>query len=100
MVTSSKKVVVDKVVGNLVKFYCADSSETPEFHYHEKVGDGVLSLRKDEDIADHKDPAKFEREARAARLQRRGAQEALDGLSLVFGASLFKDVPVLTTLLD
>jgi len=98
-VTSGRRVVVEKVVGNLVKFYCTDTAETPEFHLNAAVEAGVLSLKKDEDIRDHVDPAKYERETKAARVMRRGAREALDLLSRTCGKDLFQEVPVLANLI-
>ena len=85
----------DKVVGNLAKFYCIDTSETPEFRPNAALRDSVLSLRKEEDRKDHPDAVKYEMEAKAARVTRRGAKQAFDQLSRLFGKELFKKVPVL-----
>ncbi|KAF2150948.1 hypothetical protein K461DRAFT_295051 [Myriangium duriaei CBS 260.36] len=92
--------IVDKIVGNLVKFCCMDTSETPEFHPHASKDAGILSLQKDEDIQDRPDAAKYEREARAARITRRGAKEALEQLCAKFGEELFIRVPMLRTLIE
>jgi TATA-binding protein-associated factor len=100
MATLGKKVVIDKVVNNLVKFYCTETAETPEFSSNADMGVGILSLKKDEDIRDHPDAARFEREAREARTTRRGAKEALEQLVLHFGGDLFKNVPVLKSLIE
>ena len=97
MVASGKRVVIEKVVGNLVNFYCTDLSETPDFRFNMEIESGLLSLRKDEDIADHADPEQFERDAKAARIQRRGAREALTQLSTDFGADLLNEIPILKT---
>ncbi|GAM84765.1 hypothetical protein ANO11243_027660 [Dothideomycetidae sp. 11243] len=92
--------IVDKIVGNLVKFCCMDTSETPEFHTHASKDAGILSLQKDEDIQDRPDAARFEREARAARITRRGSKEALEQLCAKFGGELFARVPMLRTLIE
>ena len=85
----------DKVIGNLVKFYCIDTSETPEFTPNSNYKDSILSLRKEEDRRDHPDAAKYEAEARAARITRRGAKEALGQLNRIFNRSLFTSAPTL-----
>ena len=87
----------NKIVGNLTKFYCIDTSETPEFWPNALLRDSVLSLRKEEDRKDHPDAAKYEQEARAARITRRGAKEALDQLTLRFGRDLFAIAPPIVT---
>ena len=83
----------DKIIGNLVKFYCIDTSETPEFRPNALLQDSVLSLRKEEDRKDHVDAVKYEMEARAARVTRRGAKEAFDQLTNLFGRDLFINAP-------
>jgi len=100
MAASGKRVVIDKVVGNLVKYYCTETAETPEFASNAAMGVGILSLKKDEDIRDHPDPARFEKEAKEARMMRRGAKEALEQLVLDFGGELFDKVPVLRSLIE
>jgi TATA-binding protein-associated factor len=100
LVGNGKKVVVEKVVGNLIKFYCMEVAETPEFHPNEHIETGILSLKKDEDIKDHADPAKFERQAKAARITRRGAREALEQLVVNFGSDLFAKIPYLKTVIE
>lgn len=100
MVSSNRKVVVDKVVGNLAKFYCEDAAETPDFQFNKNVESGLLSLRKDEDIAEHEDPAKYAQDAKDARIKRRGAREALEQLATGFGPKLFDNVPVLKSLIQ
>ncbi|KAI0166478.1 hypothetical protein GGR57DRAFT_496740 [Xylariaceae sp. FL1272] len=86
----------DKVVSNLVKFSCVEVAETPEFPIHATKTNVILSMQKEEDRVDHgSDAAKFAREAKAARTTRRGAKEALEILSLTFGAELFTIVPSL-----
>jgi len=100
MVKAGKKVVHDKVVGNIVSFYCSDVAETPEFHFNAYMETGILSMRKDEDVPDREDPAKFARDAKAARIQRRGAKEALDQLCLSFGDGLFDQLPVLRIIIE
>lgn len=100
LVNSGRRVVVEKVVGNLVNFYCQDASETPDFRFNADIELGLLSLRKDEDIADHENPTKFAKDAKEARLKRRGAKEALERLSVRFGASLFESVPILKSQIE
>ena len=100
MAKAGKKVVVEKVVGNLANFYCSDAAETPEFHFNATLETRILSMRKDEDVPDREDPAKFARDAKAARIQRRGAKEALVQLSLQFGPRLLESLPVLVTIIE
>ena len=85
----------DKIIGNLLKFYCVDTSDTPEYLPNAEFHDAVLSLRKEEDRRDHADALKYEAETRAAKITRRGAKEAIDQLSRTFGAELFKNAPTL-----
>ncbi|CZS93128.1 probable MOT1-transcriptional accessory protein [Rhynchosporium graminicola] len=89
-----------KVVSNLAKFSCIDTSETPEFTPNAAFKDNILSLRKEEDRRDHPDAAKFALEARNARIVRRGAKEALEQLSNIFGANLLEKVPTLKTIME
>lgn len=90
---SGRRGPADKVVGNLVKFSCMEVAETPEFPVHASKTDVVLSMQKEEDRVDHPDVAKWAREAKAARITRRGAKEALQILSKTFGAELLSVVP-------
>lgn len=98
--TSSKRGPVDKLVSNLVKFTCVDTSETPEFGPNAAFEDIVLSLRKEEDRKDHPDAARFEQEAKEARIMRRGAKCALDELAQSYGAELLNKLPVLRSLIE
>lgn len=91
---------VDKITSNLVKFCCVDTSETPEFHRNRALEASILSLRKEEDRKDHPDAAKFAREARHARIMRRGSKEALEQLARLFGADLLDEVPMLRGLME
>jgi TATA-binding protein-associated factor len=100
LVNVKRTVVVNKVVGNLVKFYCMETAETPEFHGTEHIETGILTLKKDEDIRDHPDAVKFAEEARAARITRRGAREALEQLAQNFGPELLDQVPILRDLIE
>lgn len=100
LVTSGRMKVVDKVVGNLVKFCCMETGETPEFHPNADRESGILSLQKDEDIQDRPDAAKYEREVRQARITRRGTKDALEQLCHQFGSELFEKVPMLRTLIE
>ncbi|EEP77218.1 hypothetical protein UREG_02067 [Uncinocarpus reesii 1704] len=97
--TATKRGPVDKVIGNLVKFCCVDTSETPEFHHNAHLEKAILSLRKEEDRKDPIDAAKFEKESREARIMRRGAKEALEQLATKFGAQLLEKVPNLAFLI-
>ncbi|XXH04942.1 Structural maintenance of chromosomes protein 3 [Hypoxylon texense] len=91
----------DKVVSNLLKFSCVEVAETPEFPVHAHKTDVILSMQKEEDRVDHgSDAAKFAREAKGARICRRGAKEALEILSRTFGADLFTNVPSLRTFME
>ncbi|KAI0180227.1 hypothetical protein GGR52DRAFT_233826 [Hypoxylon sp. FL1284] len=91
----------DKVVLNLVKFSCVEVAETPEFPVHAHKTDVILSMQKEEDRVDHgSDAAKFAREAKGARITRRGAKEALEILARTFGAELFTIVPSLRTFME
>ncbi|EGC41014.1 TBP associated factor [Histoplasma capsulatum var. duboisii H88] len=98
--SSSKRGPVDKVIGNLVKFCCIDTSETPEFHHNAGLETAILSLRKEEDKKDPVDAARFEKESRDARIMRRGAKEALEQLASRFGAELLDKVPNLASLIE
>ncbi|KAK7430006.1 TATA-binding protein-associated factor mot1 [Neonectria magnoliae] len=90
----------DKVVSNLVKFSCVEVAETPEFPVHASKTDCVLSMQKEEDRIDHPDAAKWAKEAKAARITRRGAKEALEILSRTYGAKLLETVPSLRTFME
>jgi TATA-binding protein-associated factor len=100
LIASVKPGVVPRVVGNLVKFYCTETAETPEFYSNVDMEAGILSLKKEEDIRDHPDAARFEKEAKEARTMRRGAKEALEQLVIKFGGELFDKVPVLKKLIE
>jgi TATA-binding protein-associated factor len=89
-----------KVVANLAKFSCIDTSETPEFIPNASFKSAILSLRKEEDRKDHADAAKFAKEAKEARIIRRGAKEALEQLSAIFGDELFDKVPTLKAIME
>ena len=94
---SDRRGPADKVIANLMKFYCVDTSETPEFEPNAILQDSVLSLRKEEDRRDHPDALRYEMEAKAARITRRGAKEAFDQLNQMFGKDLLTKAPVLKT---
>ena len=97
---SGRRGPADKVVSNLVKFSCVEVAETPEFPNHALKTDVILSMQKEEDRVDHPDAAKWAKEAKAARITRRGAKEALDILSKTFGADLLTTVPSLRMLME
>lgn len=92
---TGRKAAAEKLTKNLNAFLCVDTSEVPEFHRNASLEDAILSLRKEEDRKDHQDQAAFEREAKEARIKRRGAKEALEQLSVRFGNNLFDNVPKL-----
>ncbi|KAH0537137.1 TATA-binding protein-associated factor mot1 [Glutinoglossum americanum] len=98
--TSTRRGLVEKVVSNLVSFCCVDTSETPEFHANAGLQNAILSLMKEEDRKDHSDTAKFERDARAARIMRRGAKEALEQVARIFGRDLFEKLPTLKNIIQ
>ncbi|KAH5370139.1 hypothetical protein HBI88_167620 [Parastagonospora nodorum] len=100
LVNANRSGVVNKVVGNLVKFYCMETAETPEFLAQSHVETGILTLKKDEDIRDHPDAAKFAEESKAARITKRGAREALEQVVSSFGAEIFEKVPILKDLME
>lgn len=100
LVSGGRMKVVDKVVGNLVKFCCMETGETPEFHVHAEKEAGILSLLKDEDIQDRPDAVKYEREVKQARITRRGTKDALEQLCFMFGSELLTKVPMLRTLIE
>ncbi|KAJ9664017.1 TATA-binding protein-associated factor mot1 [Neophaeococcomyces mojaviensis] len=97
---SPKRGPTDKLVSNLAKFTCVDTSETPEFGPNSVFEDIVLSLRKEEDKKDHPDAAKFEKEAKEARTMRRGARHALSVLADLYGDQLFIKLPVLLSIVE
>ncbi|KAI4143544.1 MAG: hypothetical protein LQ341_002890 [Variospora aurantia] len=97
---SGKRGPADKIIANLMKYYCVDTSETPEFPVNSSLKDAVLSLRKEEDRKDHVDAIKYEVEAKAARIQRRGAKETLDRLNKTFGAQLLEKAPAIRSKIE
>ncbi|KAL8966815.1 MAG: hypothetical protein Q9183_003197, partial [Haloplaca sp. 2 TL-2023] len=98
--SSGKRGPADKIIANLMKYYCVDTSETPDFSVNSSLRDSVLSLRKEEDRKDHADAIKYEMEAKAARIQRRGAKEALEQLNTIFGSDLLDKAPVIKTKIE
>lgn len=97
---SGRRGPAEKVVANLVKFSCVEVAETPEFPVHAHKTNVILSMQKEEDRVDHVDAAKFAREAKAARITRRGAKQALEILSQSFGAELLTRVPSLQAFME
>ncbi|KAK3313511.1 hypothetical protein B0H66DRAFT_354542 [Apodospora peruviana] len=89
-----------KVVSNLVKFSCVETAETPEWSAHGTKTSVLLSMHKEEDRVDHADAVAFAREAKGARITRRGAKEALEILSQTFGAELLDKVSSLKTFME
>ncbi|KAL6709263.1 TATA-binding protein-associated factor mot1 [Coniothyrium glycines] len=100
LVNANRSGVVNKVVGNLVKFYCMETAETPEFAGQAHIETGILTLKKDEDVRDHPDAARFAEESRAARITKRGAREGLEQVVQSFGAQIFEKVPILRDLIE
>ncbi|OLL22977.1 putative helicase mot1, partial [Neolecta irregularis DAH-3] len=92
--TSGKIVAVDKLIKNLCRFLCVDTSESPEFFRNESLKDIILSLKRDEERGP-KDTLNREAEVKAARIKRRGAQFALAELCTRFGGDLLSKVPKL-----
>jgi TATA-binding protein-associated factor len=99
LVGANRTGVVNKVVGNLVKFYCMETAETPEFGAHSATETGILTLKKDEDVRDHPDAAKFAEDSKAARITKRGAREGLEQIVQRFGSEVFEKVPMLKELI-
>ena len=95
-----KRGPADKVVANLVKFSCVEIAETPEFPDNFKKTDCILSMQNEEDRRDHGDPAEWARKSKAARVTRRGAKEALEILSKIYGDKLLEKVPKLQTFME
>ena len=91
----NKRGPADKIIGNLTSFYCMDTSETPEYSVNSSRRDVILSLHKEEDRKDYASTQVYEKEARAARVTRRGTKEALHQLCKNFGPNLFIKAPVL-----
>ncbi|KAK4693178.1 TATA-binding protein-associated factor, partial [Lecanoromycetidae sp. Uapishka_2] len=98
--TAQRRGPADKVTANLMSFYCIDTAETPEFRLNAKKHDAILSLHKEEDRKDYADTVAYEKEARAARVTRRGTKEALDQLCHLFGDQLFDKAPVLKSRIE
>lgn len=100
LTTSGRRGPAEKVVSNLAKFSCVETSETPEFAPNVQFATNVLSLRKEEDRRDHPDAEKFARDSKNARIMRRGAKEALEHLSSIFGGKLLQQVPTLQSVME
>lgn len=100
LVNANRSGVVNKVVGNLVKFYCMETAETPEYAGQAHIETGILTLKKDEDVRDHPDAVRFAEESRAARITKRGAREGLEQVVESFGAQIFEKVPILKDLIE
>ena len=97
---SGRRGPADKVVANLVKFSCLEVAETPEFPPHAHKTSCILSMQKEEDRVDHEDAVKWAKEAKAARITRRGAKEALEILCKTLGADLLDVVPSLRKFME
>jgi TATA-binding protein-associated factor len=90
-----KKGPVAKIVKNLSIYYCEDTSETPLFSVYTKMTSGIVSLSKDEDIKDY-----TAEEVRNAKIERRGAKQALELLATRLGSDLFDRVPKLKDIIE
>ncbi|KAA8904703.1 hypothetical protein TRICI_005400 [Trichomonascus ciferrii] len=90
-----KSGAADKIIKNLCAFLCVDTSEVPEFHPNEEFEDSILSLRKEEAKADTADQVAHQKEVKAAKIKRTGAEVALTELSKIYGDKLFESVPKL-----
>lgn len=95
-----KRGPADKVTANLMSFYCIDTSETPEFRNNATRSDVILSLHKEEDRKDYANTSDYEKEAKSARITRRGTKEALDQLCQLFGSQLFDKAPILKSKIE
>lgn len=98
--TTQRRGPADKITGNLTKFYCVDTSETPEYRINASKQDVILSLHKEEDRKDYEGTEAYAREARGAKITRRGTKEALDQLCRAFGSQLFEKAPVLNSKIE
>lgn len=87
---AGKAGATDKIIKNLCAFLCVDTSEVPEFHFNEKVEDNILSLRKEEARTDPADVIAHQKEVKAAKIKRTGAQTALQGMLTKFGDQVFE----------
>ncbi|KAI9664076.1 MAG: TATA-binding protein-associated factor mot1 [Bathelium mastoideum] len=97
---AGKKQPVNKVTVNLVKFCCAETSETPEFHPSAHIKNGILSLMKEEHIQEFDDAKARAQAVKAARITRRGAKEALEQLCARFGSQLFNKCSALRDIIE
>ena len=98
--STSKRGPADKITANLMSFYCIDTSETPEFRNNTTKSDVILSLHKEEDRKDYASTSDYEKEAKSARITRRGTKEALDQVCQLFGPQLFEKAPVLKSKIE
>ena len=98
--TTQRRGPADKITANLTSFYCIDTSETPEYRLNASKRDVILSLHKEEDRKDYESTEEYGREAKAAKVTRRGTKEALDQLCQLFGNQLFDKAPVLRSKIE
>ncbi|KAL9094642.1 MAG: hypothetical protein Q9165_003202 [Trypethelium subeluteriae] len=91
---------INKVTVNLIKFCCAETSETPEFSPSAHIKNGILSLMKDEHIQEFEDAKARAQAVKAARITRRGAKEALEQLCAKFGPLLFEKCSALKDIIE
>ena len=98
--TTQRRGPADKITANLMSFYCIDTAETPEFRINAEKENIIMSLHKEEDRKDYASTADYEKEARRARITRRGTKEALDQLCAIFGAQLLEKAPVLKSKIE
>lgn len=98
--TTQRRGPADKITANLTKFYCIDSSETPEYRINASKQNVILSLHKEEDRKDYESTEAYEREAKGAKVTRRGTKEVLEQLCQSFGNQLFEKAPVLQSKIE
>lgn len=85
----------DKLIKNLCAFLCVDTSETPEFHRHVDMRNGIYSFRREEEREAASDVSQA-REAQEAKTKHLGAQMALEGMATRFQGRLFEMIPKLS----
>ena len=86
---------VDKIIRNLAKYVCVDTTDTPLLSQDNTQDLMILSLQKDEDVRDN---SEYENEVRAAKVTHQGAKEALRAISQELGSNLLSTLPVLEEL--
>lgn len=93
--TAGRRAPVEKVIRNLAKYLCVDTTDTPIISLDENQDRSIMSLQKDEDVHDN---PQYETEVQAARITHRGAREGLCAISRLFGPTVLGRLPVLEKL--